>query len=63
MTVLTAPVPAHAAHASLPTPLHPSTIQRVRATRLGFSLDWWSVIVAILLAAFTWAGLVPTIGW
>jgi len=35
---------------SYATPLHPSTKQRVRATRLGLSLDGWAVIVAVVLA-------------
>lgn len=37
---------------------HPNSEQRVRATRLGFSLGWWSVIVALVLG-----GLLPTIPW
>jgi hypothetical protein len=34
-----------------PDPLHPATVDRVRATRLGLSLDWWAVIIALALAA------------
>jgi hypothetical protein len=43
-------------------PLHPATVQRVRAVRLGFSLDWWSVITAAVLALLVLAGL-PKIAW
>ena len=31
-------------------PLHPSTKQRVRAVRLGITLDGWAVIIAVVLA-------------
>jgi hypothetical protein len=31
-------------------PLHPATKQRVRAVRLGLSLDGWAVVLAIVLA-------------
>ena len=30
--------------------LHETTQQRVRAVRLGISLDWWAVVAAIVLA-------------
>lgn len=45
------------------TPLHPSTVQRVLATKLGISLDWWSAIVAVPLAILVLVGLLPAIGW
>lgn len=64
MSSLTSPLDTKAdSDASDRTTLHPSTVQRVRATRLGFSLDWWSVIVAVLLGALIWAGVLPAIGW
>lgn len=31
-------------------PQHPNTRERVVAVRLGFSLDWWSVIVTAIVA-------------
>lgn len=42
---------------------HPNTEQRVTATRLGFSLDWWSVIIAVALALLVLSGLLPNIPW
>lgn len=42
---------------------HPNTEQRVTATRLGFSLDWWSVIVAAVLAVLVLSGVLPAIPW
>lgn len=45
------------------TEQHPNTIQRIRATRLGFSLDWWSVIVAAVLALLVASGILPAIPW
>ncbi len=62
----TSTLPAEAKSAAPPAtraPLHPATVQRVRATRLGLSLDWWSVIVALILAALIWTGILPAIGW
>ena len=44
-------------------PLHPSTVQRVRAARLGLSLDWWAVIIAVALAGLVLTGLLPKVGW
>ena len=44
-------------------PEHPNTTQRIRATRLGFSLDWWSVIAAAVLALLVLSGILPTIPW
>jgi hypothetical protein len=38
-------------------PLHPSTKQRVRAVRLGMSLDGWAVIAAIVLAILVRVGV------
>ena len=38
-------------------PLHPSTTQRVRAIRLGLSLDGWAVVVAVLLAIIVRLGV------
>jgi hypothetical protein len=37
--------------------LTPSTQQRVRAVRLGISLDWWAVIAAIVL------GILVRLNW
>ncbi len=42
---------------------HPNTVQRVRAINLGFSLDWWSVLAALALAAAVVAGILPSIPW
>jgi len=39
-------------------PLHPSTKQRVRAVRLGLSLDGWAVVAAIALAILVRCGVV-----
>lgn len=64
MTTLTTPiVPDTAVEPRTSPTLHPNTVQRVRATRLGFSLDWWSVIVALILGALIWANVLPAIGW
>ena len=38
-------------------PLHPATTQRVRAVRLGLSLDGWAVVVAIVLAVIVRLGV------
>ena len=38
-------------------PLHPSTQQRVRAVRLGLSLDGWAVVAAIVLAILVRVGV------
>jgi hypothetical protein len=38
-------------------PLHPSTRQRVRAVRLGLSLDGWAVVAAIALAIIVRLGV------
>lgn len=62
MTTLTTPMVSDT-DADSSTRLHPNTVQRVRATRLGFSLDWWSVIVAVVLGALIWANALPAIGW
>ena len=43
--------------------MHPSTEQRIAAAELGFSLDWWSVIIAILLALLVLAGIIPSVPW
>ncbi|HEX6290779.1 MAG TPA: hypothetical protein VFZ66_16440 [Herpetosiphonaceae bacterium] len=44
-------------------PNHPNTIERIKAVRVGFSLDWWSVIAAGVLALLVISGLLPTISW
>lgn len=44
-------------------PLHPNTVQRVSAIRLGISLDWWAVIVAVLLAVLVVSGVLPKVPW
>lgn len=44
-------------------PNHPNTEERIRATRLGFSLDWWSVIVAALIVVLLLTGILPNIPW
>jgi len=38
-------------------PLHPATTQRVRAVRLGLSLDGWAVVVALVLAIIVRLGV------
>lgn len=43
--------------------LDPSTQQRVKATRLGLSLDWWAVIIGLILAGLVLSGLLPPIKW
>jgi hypothetical protein len=50
-------------HSNSPEPLHPSTVDRVRATRLGLSLDWWAVIAAVVLAAMARLNWLPFIKW
>jgi hypothetical protein len=35
----------------------------VRATRMGISLDWWAVIIAVALAALIRANFLPAIPW
>lgn len=44
-------------------PNHPNTVERIKAVRVGFSLDWWSVIVAVVLALLVVGGLLPNIPW
>ncbi len=44
-------------------PQHPNTQERVRAILVGFSLDWWAVVIALALVALVWSGLLPLIGW
>ncbi len=44
-------------------PLDASTVQRVKAARLGVSLDWWSVIVAMVLAALVLCGALKSVAW
>ena len=44
-------------------PNHPNTIERVKAIRVGFSLDWWSVIAAVVLALLVLGGILPSIPW
>jgi len=59
----TVEVPAAAACPDAAPPMHPNTEQRVKATRLGLSLDWWAVIVAIVLAGLIFSRLLPPVGW
>lgn len=42
---------------------HPNTEQRVRAIRLGFSLDWWAVIVGVALGVLIHWHVLPAIPW
>lgn len=42
---------------------HPNTVQRIRAVWLGFSLDWWSVITAVVVALLVLSGVLPAIPW
>ncbi|HOD84256.1 MAG: hypothetical protein BWX88_04938 [Planctomycetes bacterium ADurb.Bin126] len=58
-----AEVPATVASSDAAPPMHPNTEQRVKATRLGLSLDWWAVIVAMILAGLIVSGLLPPVGW
>ncbi|HEY0605100.1 MAG TPA: hypothetical protein VGD58_19430 [Herpetosiphonaceae bacterium] len=44
-------------------PNHPNTVERIKAVRVGFSLDWWSVIAAVALALLVLSGLLPAIPW
>lgn len=46
-----------------PDPLHPATVDRIRATRLGISLDWWAVIVAVVLAVLARVGALSFVKW
>jgi hypothetical protein len=32
-------------------------------TRSGLSLDWWAVIVAVVLVVLIWSGLIPAVAW
>jgi hypothetical protein len=34
-----------------------------RLSPLGWSLDWWSVLVALAAVALVWAGILPHIPW
>ncbi|HEX3997426.1 MAG TPA: hypothetical protein VHX65_02635 [Pirellulales bacterium] len=38
-------------------------LESVKATRMGISLDWWSVIIAVALAALLRANILPPIPW
>jgi len=58
-----AEVPATAASSDAAPLMHPNTEQRVKATRLGLSLDWWAVIVAMVLAGLIASGLLPPVTW
>lgn len=42
---------------------HPNTVERVNAAKLGISLDWLAVLIAIALALLVYAGLLPEIPW
>jgi hypothetical protein len=44
-------------------PFDSESLESVRATRMGISLDWWSVIIAIALAVLLRANLLPAIPW
>ncbi len=44
-------------------PFDSETLESVRATRMGISLDWWAVIIAVALAALIRASLLPAIPW
>ena len=46
-----------------PVSEHSNTDERVKATRIGFSLDWWSVFAAVALALLVLTGLLPAIPW
>jgi len=39
------------------------TLESVRATRMGISLDWWSVIIAVALAVLLRTNILPAIPW
>lgn len=43
--------------------LHPATQQRVKAVRLGISLDWWAVLAAVGLAILVRFDVLHTVGW
>jgi hypothetical protein len=51
-------MPREESTSSISKPLHPSTKQRVRAVRLGLSLDGWAVVAAIALAVLVRCGVV-----
>jgi hypothetical protein len=44
-------------------PFDSETLESVRATRMGMSLDWWSVIIAVALAVLLRANILPAIPW
>ena len=44
-------------------PFDSETLESVRATRMGISLDWWSVIIAVALAVLLRANILPAIPW
>ncbi len=44
-------------------PFDAETLESVRATRMGISLDWWSVIVAVALAALIRFSVLPAVPW
>lgn len=47
-----------------PTPQPTSTEASAQThTRPGLSLDWWAVIVAVVLVVLIWSGLIPAVGW
>jgi hypothetical protein len=46
-----------------PEPFDSETLESVRATRMGISLDWWSVIIAIALALLLRANILPAVPW
>jgi len=46
-----------------PEPFDSETLESVRATRMGISLDWWSVIIAVALAVLLRANILPAIPW
>lgn len=45
-----------------PTP-QPASAKTPVPTRPGLSLDWWAVIVALVLVILIWSGLIPAVGW
>ena len=46
-----------------PEQYDPESNEAVRAPRLGISLDWWSVIIAVALAALLRFGILPAVPW
>jgi hypothetical protein len=44
-------------------PDHPNIVERTNAAKLGITLDWLAVGVAVLLAILVYAGLLPSIPW